>query len=88
MVNAWRRLSRAPGFTLVVTVTLALAIGASGAIFTLVDQLLLRRQPVRQADARVVVNAFPLPWLGPSFHSWDRQRASQCERHSDYRRSC
>ena len=72
MVNAWRRLSRAPGFTLVVTVTLALAIGASGAIFTLIDQLLLRRLPVRQPDALVVVSAFPLPWLGPSRGFADR----------------
>lgn len=39
---AWRSIRRAPGFTLMVVVTLSLGLGANAATFTLIDQLLLR----------------------------------------------
>lgn len=45
--NAIRSFGRAPVFTLIVVVSLALGIGANTAIFTLTDQLLLRLPPVR-----------------------------------------
>ena len=38
---ALRSLARAPGFTAVVVLTLALAIGANSAIFTVIDSVLL-----------------------------------------------
>ncbi len=47
---AARRLLRAPGFTLVAVVTLALGIGANTAVFTLVDGVLLRPLPFPESE--------------------------------------
>ena len=43
---ALRMLARAPGFSAVIILTLGLGIGANTAIFSLMDQVLLRRLPV------------------------------------------
>ena len=51
--HAARSLARAPGFTLVVVVTLALAIGANTAIFSVVDAVLLEPLPFPHADRLV-----------------------------------
>jgi putative ABC transport system permease protein len=51
---AWRGLVRSPLFTAVAVVSIALGIGANTAIFTLVDQVLLRRLPVKQPDELVL----------------------------------
>jgi len=44
---AWRSLSKSPGFVAVTVLSLALGIGANTAIFTLVDQIVLRLLPVK-----------------------------------------
>ncbi len=51
--HAVRGLRRAPAFTVVVVATLALGIGANTAIFTLLDQVVLRRLPVPPAERLV-----------------------------------
>src|SRR5215218_715029 len=50
-----RGLWKHPGFTAIVVITLALGIGASTAIFSVVDSVLLRRLPYRTAE-RIVGN--------------------------------
>ena len=52
---ALRTLIRNPGFTAVVTLTLALGIGANAAIFTMVEAIMLRPLPVRDPAELVAV---------------------------------
>jgi len=52
---ALRQLGKAPGFAAVAIITLALGIGANTAIFSLLDQALLRRLPVKDADRLVIL---------------------------------
>src|SRR6185369_2064242 len=51
---AFRGLARSPLFTGVALLSIALGIGANTAIFTLVDEVLLRRLPVRSPDQLVL----------------------------------
>jgi putative ABC transport system permease protein len=51
--HAARRLLRAPGFTLIVVATLALAVGANSAIFTVVDAVLINPLPYPNAGRLV-----------------------------------
>src|SRR5262245_36885416 len=69
---AGRMLWKSPAFTAVVTLSLALGIGANTALFSLVDGLLLRSLPVRDPDrlaelliTPVLPGGFKKPW--PSF---------------------
>jgi putative ABC transport system permease protein len=52
---AARQLRKAPGFAAVAIITLALGIGANTAIFSLLDQALLRSLPVKDADRLVLL---------------------------------
>jgi predicted permease len=54
---ALRTFAKSPGFTLVVVATLALGIGANAAIFGLMDQVMFRLLPVRDARSLLVLDA-------------------------------
>src|SRR5215469_473648 len=52
---AIRQLRQAPGFSLTIILTLALGIGATTAIFSLVEGILLRPLPFKDADRLVLL---------------------------------
>jgi hypothetical protein len=85
---AFRQFRRSPGFALTVVMTLALGIGATAAIFSLVDGILLRPLPFPDAERLVAVDTleFPPGVAGtnpaaanslassyPNFFDWQRQ---------------
>ena len=57
IAQSTRRLLRRPGLSLTAVVTLALAIGANAAIFSLLDTVALRPLPYRDADRIIKIGA-------------------------------
>jgi len=77
--HALRLLSRNPAFTVVTVLSLALGIGANTAIFTLLDQMVLRRLPVRHPEQLQMI------WTtGPSLGSTQGSRASSYPMYQDF----
>src|ERR1700682_1112489 len=76
---ALRNLRRSPLFTVVAIASLALGIGANTAIFTLVDELLLRLLPVRNPEQLVLITA-----TGPHMGSNRGYRASSYPMYQDF----
>jgi predicted permease len=71
---ALRQLRRSPGFALAAILTLALGIGANTAIFSLLDQALLRSLPVREPRQLVILEGTGTAWEGhASSHGGDRE---------------
>ncbi len=90
--HAFRRLTRAPGFTAVTVLTLALAIGANTAIFSVVDAVLINPlslpDPGRLVSIRASAPGSELEGtygVGPEFYVHYRDRADLLERVGLYR---
>jgi predicted permease len=66
--HAVRGLKKAPGFAAVVILTLGLGIGANAAIFSLLDQVLLRSLPVRDPGSLVLLDG-PGAFRGRTFNN-------------------
>jgi predicted permease len=91
---ACRTLRKAPGFTAVAVITLALGIGANSAMFSVINAVLLRPLPFPSPDALVAVSEVDLrrdPGGGvsrsaswPNFFDW-RARSQAFEHLSAYR---
>ncbi len=75
-----RLLTKAPGFTAVALVTLALGIGAATSIFSVVDAVVFKPLPFRDPDRVVVMweknpsqNRFRMPVAVGNFRDWSQQ---------------
>ena len=77
---ALRMLAKKPGFALVAIMTLAIGIGATSAVFSVVDRILFRSLPYPQDD-RLVSFGVMAPFdsrefmLGPDFVDWRGRQA-------------
>ncbi|CAA9223558.1 MAG: Acidobacterial duplicated orphan permease (function unknown) [uncultured Chthoniobacterales bacterium] len=88
---ATRSLIKKPGFTAVAVITLALGIGASTAIFSVLDAVLLRPMPYPQQDRIVEItelneNGRAMQFAEPNFHDLKtRSRSFEAlAQYSDY----
>ena len=65
-----RAFLRTPSFTITAVLSLMLGIGATTAIYSLVDQVLLHSLPVRQPERLVLID-WKGDWVGSGFGSWN-----------------
>src|SRR5580700_9934660 len=78
LLYPFRVLRKSPGFTATAVAALAIGIGASTAIFSLVDAVLLRPLPFQDANRLVAVSERPPRYLrntvsGPTYLDWREQ---------------
>jgi putative ABC transport system permease protein len=82
---AVRTLGRAPGFVLVAVLTLALGIGATAAVFSLIQGVLLTPPPYKDPEQLVLIPSArtdgrqqesPRPWPAALWMEWQREAKS------------
>jgi putative ABC transport system permease protein len=83
---ALRTLGRAPGFVVVTVLTLALGIGATAAVFSLIQGVLLTPPPYQDPEQLVLIPAVrtgvqqqqesPRPWPAAQWIEWQREAKS------------
>lgn len=82
---AVRTLGRAPGFVVVVVLTLALGIGATAAVFSLIQGVLLTPPPYKDPEQLVLISSArtddqrqerPRPWPAAQWLEWQREAKS------------
>src|SRR5205809_2895986 len=77
---AFRGLVKTPGFTAVAIITIALAIGANTAVFSLVNALLIRPLPFKAPQGLVLLfekfsaqGLDQIPVSAPEYLDWEKQ---------------
>ena len=80
---AFRNLIKTPGFTLVAVITIALAIAANTAVFSLVNALLIRPLPFKAPENLVLLfekfsaqGLDQIPVSAPEYLDWEKQTTS------------
>ena len=89
----WRALRRTPAFTAVAVATLALAIGANSAVFTVVNSVLLQPLPLRDPGRLYAVSYLPVdlpfelpPGVDDRLYLEYREHVSRFDRITGYQR--